>query len=296
MAARNRRGIYAALVGAALLGCSSAPITHRTWDSLSEEELQTRLSSPTADLSLGLTAQQVSGLEARLPALVELSRFLGQVVSAVSSVAETDYSSEESRLPAVEEAPAESQERGWGTNLYLRIACPGADPDARATDFSAGEARLDSARLRSLDVTELLKGGEFLLSFERCQLGPMKVDADFPGRYTLDVDRLKSGVGASDAPALAIALSGDEVEQGSTAWPLGMIMVGCGGSGACDEDLRVAAEFRTGVGSFVVAFRALQSFWSGQGLSLSLAGRDTTAECEYTNVPGIGPRVTCETE
>lgn len=293
MMARSLSRGLAALLGLTILGCSSSALTHRTWDSLSEEELQTRLSSPTADLSSRLTTQQVSGLEARMPVLLEIGRLVGHVIGAVTEVTNTDYSDEEARLPEVDEPPA--QETGWGTNLYLRVACPGADPAKPRGDFSAGSVRLDSARIRSSDLRELIEGGEFLLSFEACQLGSMRVDARFPGRYTADVARLAGGIGEAGEPAFAMALSADEVEQGTTASPLGMLMVGCGSEGACDEDLRVAAEFRTEAGSFVISFQALRSFWSGGSLKLTIQGSDSLAECEYTRA-SAGPRLTCDAE
>lgn len=284
------------LVVPMFLGCSSKAVTHRTWHSLSEDELQTRLSAPTADLSLSLNAERVSDLETRMPALVELGRFLGQVIGAVSDVTNTDYASAEAKLPDVEEAPAESDERGWGTNLYLRLACPGVDPLHRVTDFSAGEVRLDSDRIRSLDLRKLMDGGEFLLSFRRCQLGSMNFEAELPGRYTVDAERLRMSSSDTEAPVFAIALSADDIEQRGTASPVGLLMVGCGGSQSCDEDLRVAAELKTAAGSFVVTFRALRSFWSGQALSLRIDGADSSSECEYTNAPGVGPKVICESE
>lgn len=280
-----------------LVGCSPAPVEHRIWDSLSEDELQTRLESPTADLTLGLTPGTMSDLESRLPALLEMSRFLGQLIDAVAEVAKTDYSSKEQQLPELKEAPPDNGEKRWGTNLYLRLACPGKDPlGVPQRDFSAGDVRLDSGVLKSLDLRALLSGGEFLLSFNRCELGPMTFDAEIPGRYTLDVSRLKSGSADTELPPLALAISGDGIDYEGTGIPLGVLLVGCGGSGSCRDDLRVAAEFKTGAGSFVATFRALQSFWSGQTLSFRLDGRGTSSVCEYTNSSGTGSKLSCQSE
>jgi hypothetical protein len=294
----RRLGLGVLCLGGLLMSCDPGPVNHLSWTPLSEDEVQARLASPTGPLFEAEHQQVVNHVRDRLPALLEATRFLAHIVNVVSEVSETDYSDVEAKLPEVEEGPSPTADSTWGSSFYLRVACWGKDPVlGPVKDFTAGEVRLDSPELKSLELSSLIRGGEFLLSFRKCELGPLLMDAALRGRYMVDLTELET-VGGTDArPNIGLALSTDTIDYQGHPGPLGLLAIGCGGEGGCGDDVRTVAELKTEAGSYLVSFRALRSYWTQPGeLAVTLRGRNSASNCSYVSGPGYTqPSLTCST-
>ncbi|HSC89834.1 MAG TPA: hypothetical protein VLC09_21305 [Polyangiaceae bacterium] len=266
--------------------CGCQPeVSHLSWNSLDQEEIDRALDEPTGTLPLREEPEILREVEARLPALLDASRFLSTVMQVAIDVGSSDANARMDELPEVTEGP-KSADQTWGTSLYLRIACPG-DFESPVTDFSRGEVRLDSPSLTTLDLRELRSGGEFLLSFGECRFGKTQLDAQIPGRYLLNAERL--GYFASpdpdDTPVAAVGLDlGVALRELEGVDPLGIVAVACGGKGACQEDYRFAAEFHSSAtGSYVVRGRLLRDYWSKPtDVGLEISGATFASACTYS--------------
>ncbi len=274
-----------ALVSALTLGAvgCATEATHQQWDSLSSQEIEAGL-TPSAPADLLDVAPTLQATQARLPALVETARFMGRFLSAMAEVAEADTSEAEEQLPPVV-LPSEGDDvRTLGTSLFLSVACPG-DQFAPVNDFSHGSARLDSPELTSLDVEALIAGGEFLLTFDACELGPITVDGRLPGRYLVDLDLLATAgaINAGDEPVAAVALDASQLDFQGSELPLGVVAFACGGSAPCRDDVRVSAELDAGdAGSFRVNFRVTSSTWTRQeAITVELGAVDGSSSCTF---------------
>lgn len=264
-------------------GCTTEA-THQQWESLSNEEVERGL-SPSATAALLEDAPTLQAAEARMPALVESARFMGRFLGAIAEVASADTAEAEEQLPPIVVPSDTDDEQAFGTSLSLGLPCPG-DQFAPVSDFSRGGARLNSPELTSLDVDALLAGGEFLLSFEACELGPITIDGRLPGRYVVDRELLASvgAINPGDQPLAAVALDASQLDFQGADLPLGVVAFACGGSAPCRDDVRVAAELDAGdAGTFRLSFRVTETTWTGQeAITVELAAADGTARCTFT--------------
>lgn len=277
------------------LGCADEEPPRATWTPLSEEDVVTALGSPTGEFRDVPDAAVLSEIESRLPGIVEAARFVGHMATVVENASDEDLESQESELPEVVEAPETNEDTAWATNLYLRIACPGKSIDPPFS-FEHGEVRLESPELSGLDFSALTQEGQFLLSFSKCEVGSIKLDSQFAGRYFVDTSSLvsPSGLSAAEKPKHALAINAQTENAESS---LGVLGVACGSSTrSCSDLIRVAAEIDAGTqGTYVVAFELTRAHWSTPGsLSLTVRGASSESTCEAT--AGSNPTVSCMSE
>lgn len=290
------------LLASALLSLSCKnKLTYDQWDTLTVEEVSTALNQPSGKLEDSEVMQNVQEQVAlRIPALVETARFVGHLATTVSQVNQsgTDTSSiPESTEP--ENADEDDDVNSWSTSLYLKVACPGPQTEP-PFDFSNGEVRLLSPELRGIDLQALINGGDFLLKFDECQLGELKVEAQLPGRYLLDPSllgypQLSNASDDPDAPDFALAF---DASENSKDVPLGVLGFACGSSTtSCSSDVRVAAEFDAGdAGTYVVQMRLTTGYWQNQkDLKVTIRGGDAESSCTVgTSSSQSAPTLDCE--
>lgn len=285
----------------AALSCSAPETGHEQWDSLTEREVVQRLGSPTGELPAASTPQNQRTLQQPLPGLFEAAHYLAQVLADLDELAADDQSDAAAELPESTTPHRDGSDKTWSTNLYLRLACPGNDVDP-PFDFAQGQLRLNSPEFDGLDFAALIDQGEFLLSFDECDLGPITLDARLPGRY-LPTDSPVIGTLFSDpdfVPRHLIALDASDAADGT----LGVLAVACGREDSpCREDVRLAAEVRLpNAGSYVVAFRGTRAVWydwwqhgytSTTTIDIDLIASDGTASCSAA-YDTQGARLDCD--
>lgn len=189
-----------------LLGCS-LPSGGPRWTPVDTEALEADLEEPTA--SLDSTLSWLEDHAGRLTLLVATGGTVDQVVRRIAAPSES---------PEVEHATGELQ----GTEVYVRVDCPGLDPDTQAllteeasADTGAelpgpGSIQVDSPLLGFDDIDDLGVRGDILLVAEACGHEDRLTHGTLPAWYDAPSQWLaldgSAAVRALPAPALDLGL------------------------------------------------------------------------------------------
>lgn len=268
-------------------GCSTPDAGHVTWESLSEEEVVQRLGFPTGQLNAQIVPAQAMPIERSLPGMFEAAHYLGQVLTDLDELASQDQSEAEVELPATTTPENAEDDATWSTNIYLRLACPGEAIDPPFS-FTHGELRLASPQFDGLTFSSFIDQGEFLMSFNHCDLGSVRFDAKLPGRYLATDSDLARSLFADPnlVPRHFIAV---DLRQGNSG-NLGIVALACGSATtSCRDDVLLAAEVLVPqLGTYVLWFRGTRSFWTdwsnhsysrAVAIDVGLIGADGRASC-----------------
>ena len=70
-----------------------------------------------------------------------------------------------------------------GTQVYVRVACPGTTGVVPGPDFAAGQVRVESPALDLEDLQDLLVTGDLRASLETCQVRANTLDGTIPAWF-----------------------------------------------------------------------------------------------------------------
>ncbi|GEM_PF-2747358 len=288
------QGLFIVSIALMALSCSDASVVHPSWEPVTEVMVSEALGSPTGKIGSAPSTGLISLAEQRLPALIEVAGFIGHLATVVNEVAQADNSEVSKKLPEITTTDANAKEVTWGTSLFVKLACPGATA-LPPYDFSNGEVRLDSPTFSGLDFSPLFDDGQFLLSFDQCALGKLNLNAQFPGRYIVDLSRfgLTKKSDDPDYPLFGLALNFGEADPEG---PVGLVGVLCGNStSSCRDDVRAFAELKAGdAGTYVVSLRVTRDYWNARTeLEVLIRGADSESSCILS--ASSPPRLQCAT-
>jgi len=152
-------------------GCTPgfSPIS---WDDLNYDEMTEKLNNPTG--------------------MVDVDN-MSQVSNEVLAVTAATYSFNDTINVALASLGGESGRREGGlvgtkhgalegTNIFVKVACPGTDLNDPSYDFSNGYVRLDSPTLSEESITS----GGVLVSFHDCVVGDVYLDGECAAYYSTD--------------------------------------------------------------------------------------------------------------
>ncbi|MCH2108066.1 MAG: hypothetical protein MK135_01965 [Polyangiaceae bacterium] len=252
------RLVYRLSIAFILLAGCSPPSTRLSWKGISFEEAQDSLSSPSANLEEITSDTQSSPskeLEEQLPPLLEFSRFAGEFLYMMEESSNADYQQVSEMLELELSATPSNSDQNVSAQFYLKLACPG-DWNPAVTDFSAGLVRVDSAELDSLDFSQLIRDGDFLLRFRDCELGDSKLNAIMPGRFLKEEEQVafrNTNLTVSQTSlAITVNAQGSTLTQAEAS--LGILAFGCEGGNDCLDEVWVKAEVETSAGTYIASF------------------------------------------
>jgi hypothetical protein len=170
------------LLTAASMACAPE-VSVPEWDPIDMNELERQLAEPTGELADVEDVEQ--WLEA-LGAKVATVRSAGDALDVVKDVLESG----EGPPPVPEGSDGRAPS---GTSVYLKIACPGEDPEDPDLSFDSGMIRVDSPRLSEEVLENLHVQGDLLFTFVEC----VAIDVSFDGEVRAFYEK-------GDSPRLAL--------------------------------------------------------------------------------------------
>jgi hypothetical protein len=152
-------------------GCTPgfSPIS---WDDLDYEEMTEKLNNPTGSVDINSMGQVSNEL---LAVSAATNSFDSRVQAALSALGEEPERTE-GALVGTKHGALE------GTNVFVKIACPGADLADPSSDFSDGYIRLDSPTL----TEESISAGGILVTFHECVAGEVYLNGECAAYYSTD--------------------------------------------------------------------------------------------------------------
>ena len=181
-------------------GCSERPEPVE-WEPIDAEAWIALYDSPTGPVN-GETVDEVIGT------LLSAADDIGISAHILSLIDGIVGGSEGEEGDAEEDIDGELQQVEGplsGASTYVVLGCPGVDLESWDLDFSSGEVRFDSPGFVSRLVSDVgdqglaavIFDGDVLLSFSRCQIGPVTIEGKTPGFYAPDRSLLLADVNLS---------------------------------------------------------------------------------------------------
>lgn len=162
------KGVGVVVVACAAVTCFPDP-KPVSWEPLDLDALKDDLANPTGEVNEDTSKEVAEGLIANEEALREVLRF----IELIYSLSQDDQGGLTAVVP-----------RGLdGTNIFMRIACPGSDVANPDTSFEEGELRLDSPGFTDefLETFEVV--GDVHMDFTKCRIGPFEYEGSAPAHY-----------------------------------------------------------------------------------------------------------------
>jgi len=142
------------------------------WEPIDVEQLKDDLANPTGEVNPETSKEVAEGLIGNEAALREVLKF----IDLIYTLSQDDQGG----LTAV--VPRELD----GTNIFMRIACPGTDPLDPDTTFQQGELRLDSPSFTDEFLETFEVKGDVHMDFTECRIGPFEYEGSVPAHYDSD--------------------------------------------------------------------------------------------------------------
>jgi hypothetical protein len=231
-----KRGSWTLVV---MVGCGEVEPVH--WDPLDVAAIEQQLDAPTALLT-----------EAALDELLASPVGDLSIVEALLALGRFPIEQLEGTMP--------EQPRGLdldGTQLYVRVACPGPTEVAPDPEFRYGSISLYSERLAAEVLDELTVRGDVYGLVRDCTVGALEVDGAMRVNYDDVADRLAIGFDAT--------VDGRDFDA---------VVVD-------DQRVRVLYTDATG-GTLTIE--------QGSPPAFTIRGRDRQVECDQTREPTCGAR------
>jgi hypothetical protein len=157
-------------------GCDGPDVSLVTWDTIDLDDVNAKLAAPTATV-----ADFEQGIDKIGDELGDLEILGGEgfdLYEAIDDPKET--------APTVYES---TDDQTTGTQLYMRIACPGPEGDGPDPDFAFGWIQMVSPTLQLAEESAAI-AGPIYVTFDECRAGDTLMTGGIPGYYDDVANRL----------------------------------------------------------------------------------------------------------
>jgi hypothetical protein len=157
-------------------GCAGAEVSYLTWDTIDLDDVQAKLDAPTATV-----ADLKAGIEEIGDELGDLEILGGEGFNLFEAIDDPNETT-----PTVYES---TDDQTTGTQIYLRLACPGPESTKPDADFAFGSIELVGPTLQIADESVAI-AGPIYMTFDECRAGGALMTGGIPGYYDDVANRL----------------------------------------------------------------------------------------------------------